>query len=235
MTTHADQKLSVLDSQSVMIGCWVHSYMLKVPTQDKSCTFMWFVSEQYGFRKRAKTDHRVMDSVDLSLPAVEYNSQAVWMDLPGEATYGCWPRASGPPGSPGQRPPPMATRLASSGRTSVGAGFEQRFPVSNYNPSARCQQAIPAMWTAEGVGGRRNSHSSIRAPALKQQHRPLNHRGGWQASKAPAMSARRQRGAKDSPADPTHWGGRGDGKGWRPLSRGIPIGGERREPTGPHP
>jgi len=37
----------------------------------------------YGFRKRAKGDHRIMDQVDLTLPSVEYPTQAVWMDLPG--------------------------------------------------------------------------------------------------------------------------------------------------------
>lgn len=37
----------------------------------------------YGFRKKAKEDHRVLDSIALSLPAVEYPTQAVWMDLPG--------------------------------------------------------------------------------------------------------------------------------------------------------
>jgi len=38
----------------------------------------------YGFRKRAKTDHSIMDQIDLSLPPVEYPTQAVWMDLPGQ-------------------------------------------------------------------------------------------------------------------------------------------------------
>eukprot|EP00927_Polykrikos_kofoidii_P044160 TRINITY_DN38202_c0_g1_i2.p1 TRINITY_DN38202_c0_g1~~TRINITY_DN38202_c0_g1_i2.p1 ORF type:complete len:1198 (-),score=143.77 TRINITY_DN38202_c0_g1_i2:210-3749(-) len=37
----------------------------------------------YGFRKKAKVDHRLLDQIDLSFPSVEYPSQAVWMDLPG--------------------------------------------------------------------------------------------------------------------------------------------------------
>jgi len=37
----------------------------------------------YGFRKKARADHRILDQIDLSLPPVEYPSSAVWMDLPG--------------------------------------------------------------------------------------------------------------------------------------------------------
>jgi len=37
----------------------------------------------YGFKKRAKSDRRILDTVDLALPAVEFPSQAVWMDMPG--------------------------------------------------------------------------------------------------------------------------------------------------------
>mmetsp|Transcript_32047 Transcript_32047/g.56666 ORF Transcript_32047/g.56666 Transcript_32047/m.56666 type:complete len:1192 (+) Transcript_32047:129-3704(+) len=37
----------------------------------------------YGFRKKSKADNRILDQIDLSLPAVEYPTQAVWMDLPG--------------------------------------------------------------------------------------------------------------------------------------------------------
>lgn len=39
--------------------------------------------EMSGFRKKAKSDHRVLDMVELSLPPVEFPSHAVWMDLPG--------------------------------------------------------------------------------------------------------------------------------------------------------
>lgn len=45
-----------------------------------SVTVHW---RMYGFRKRAKEDHRIIDQIDLSLPPVEYPTQAVWMDLPG--------------------------------------------------------------------------------------------------------------------------------------------------------
>lgn len=37
----------------------------------------------YGFRKKAKKDHRILDMIDLALPPVEFPTQAVWMDLPG--------------------------------------------------------------------------------------------------------------------------------------------------------
>lgn len=37
----------------------------------------------YGFRKKSKKDHSIMDQVDLTLPAVEYPTRATWMDLPG--------------------------------------------------------------------------------------------------------------------------------------------------------
>lgn len=45
-----------------------------------SATVHW---QMYGFRKKAKVDHHIMDITDLSLPPVEYATQAVWMDLPG--------------------------------------------------------------------------------------------------------------------------------------------------------
>ncbi|CAE7228346.1 HRQ1 [Symbiodinium sp. KB8] len=41
----------------------------------------------YGFRKKAKKDHSIIalhpDAVDLTLPPVEYQTRATWMDLPG--------------------------------------------------------------------------------------------------------------------------------------------------------
>jgi len=37
----------------------------------------------YGFRKKSKKDHSIMDQVDLTLPSVEYPTRATWMDLPG--------------------------------------------------------------------------------------------------------------------------------------------------------
>lgn len=36
----------------------------------------------YGFKKKAKSDHRVLDKIDLSLPTIEYPTRAAWMDLP---------------------------------------------------------------------------------------------------------------------------------------------------------
>ncbi|CAJ1378386.1 unnamed protein product [Effrenium voratum] len=37
----------------------------------------------YGFRKKSKRDHNLLDQVDLTLPAVEFPTRATWMDLPG--------------------------------------------------------------------------------------------------------------------------------------------------------
>lgn len=37
----------------------------------------------YGFRKKSKKDHSIMDLVELTLPPVEFPTRATWMDLPG--------------------------------------------------------------------------------------------------------------------------------------------------------
>lgn len=39
--------------------------------------------EMRGFRKKAKDDHRTLDTIDLTLPPIKYSTHGLWMDIPG--------------------------------------------------------------------------------------------------------------------------------------------------------
>ncbi|CAE8622738.1 unnamed protein product [Polarella glacialis] len=45
-----------------------------------SATVHW---RMYGFKKKSKKDHSILDTIELSFPPVEYQTRAAWMDLPG--------------------------------------------------------------------------------------------------------------------------------------------------------